>query len=105
MFVLVGCAAGAILIFRERIPFLAGLLPGEKTPLVAAITEPAVIIGNTPTEEPVVVVVDTPISTATDTPSPSPEPTLPSKGGTDLIAFLSGNNIWLVGVDGQIPAN
>jgi tRNA A-37 threonylcarbamoyl transferase component Bud32 len=103
MFVIFAMAAGALFLFRDRIPFLAGLAPTMETPLVTSSTEPAVVTGITPTDEPLVVVLDTPTATSTDTPSPSPEPTLPALGGSDLIAFLNGNNIWLVGVDGSDP--
>jgi serine/threonine protein kinase len=66
--------------------------------------------GGQPTPLPPTVVVylpvasDTPSPTHALTPSPSPTttvPGLPSIGGADLVAFLSGNDIWFMGVDGS----
>ena len=40
-------------------------------------------------------------STATLSPTDTPIPSLPVIGGADRIAFLSGNNIWVMNVDGS----
>ena len=40
----------------------------------------------------------------TETPAPSPTPTVPALpvlGGADMIAFLGGNNVWVMGLDGS----
>ncbi len=87
---------GGVVIFRNKIPFLAASTP----------TQTEVAIQSSPTL-PVLPVTDTPGVTntpiASDTPVPIPTstvPGLPSIGGADLIAFLSGNDVLTMHVDG-----
>jgi hypothetical protein len=49
-------------------------------------------------------IVNPPLTGESPTPSEtSKAPGLPSLGGADLIAFLSDNDIWVMGVDGGNP--
>jgi hypothetical protein len=87
---------GGVVIFRNKIPFLAAPIP---TQTETAIQEPATSQVLPATDTPGV--TNTPAPSDTPTPSPTPTvPALPSMGGADLIAFLSSNNIWTMHVDG-----
>jgi serine/threonine protein kinase len=103
--VLLLCIAGIIgvVLARNKIPFLAAPLPTQ-TPLVihGSTTTPL------PISSPTTAVISLPKPTdtlaSTSLPEPSLTPTvagLPSIGGADLIAFLSGNDIQLINVDGS----
>jgi hypothetical protein len=102
LFLCIAAVVGMVL-FRDKIPFLAAPVPTQTEIVVQASPTPTV---PAPTATlPVVVepvAIDTPAPT--DTPAPSPTPTtakLPSLGGADLIAILSNKNIWLMNVDGN----
>jgi len=96
--VLLICLAsiGGVVIFRNKIPFLTAPIPTQtKTAIQGPATSQVLPATDTPG------VTNTPAPS--DTPAPSPTatvPALPSMGGADLIAFLSGNNIWTMHVDG-----
>jgi serine/threonine protein kinase len=92
---------GALFLFRNRIPLLAGLFSGQQETPVSTSTGTSSVLEITPTDQIPLVVVATDTLLPTDTPTLSPEPPLPAVGGTDLIALLNGNNIWLMGVDGS----
>jgi len=107
---LVLCVAlvGGILLFRNKIPFLAATVPTlTQAILQESPTLPAAFPTATTQAVSLPVANDTPVPTempaSTDTPAPSPTPTvpsLPSLGGADKIAFLSSKDIWLMNVDG-----
>jgi Tol biopolymer transport system component len=97
-------AVAGVVRFRNRIPFLAAHTP-TRPPVVSMTDTPEVRLPtntDTPGVLPPLAASDT--STPTFTSSPSPSPTvqgLPRIGGADLIAFLSDNDIWVMGVDGS----
>ena len=109
--VLILCVAvvGSVIIFRDKIPFLAAPIPTQTQPVIKGSTNLPVSLPSA-TIAPVVLPVasNTPSSTntpaSTDTPSASPTATvssLSSVGGADLIAFLSNKDIWLINTDGS----
>jgi serine/threonine protein kinase len=94
-------AVGGVMIFKDKIPFLAA--PTQTKPINQDTNTPQILPA---TDTPSLVVVSSPSAVVSDTPdpSPSPSPTTPglvSIGGADQIAFLSDNNIWVMGVDGS----
>jgi len=105
-------AVAIIILFRNKIPFLAAPAP-TLSPIVR-ITDTLEVLQPTNTDTPGILippaasdtptVMPTPTSTPTLAPSPtSTVPGLPSVGGADLIAFLNNNDIWVMGVDGSNP--
>jgi serine/threonine protein kinase len=94
-----------IVIFRNKIPFLAASFPAP-TPSIFQASPTQPVSAPTETAVPVSLPVanDTPGPTNTPsftaTASPSPTPNNPRLGGADLIAFLSNKDIWLMNVDG-----
>lgn len=89
-------AVGAVVILKDKIPFLAGPIPTRtEAVLQGSSTLEILTATNTPS------IPNTP--TAGDTLAPQPTetvPALPALGGADLIAFLSGNNIWTMHMEG-----
>jgi serine/threonine protein kinase len=93
---LVCVAAAGVIIFKDKIPFLAGPAP-TATPTSPGPSSTPQVQEATRTNT----VVLPPAATDTPTASPTvPVSTLPTLGGADLVAFLSANNIWLMQVDG-----
>jgi tRNA A-37 threonylcarbamoyl transferase component Bud32 len=94
-----------IFLFRDKIPFLAAAPTATPLQISRNTDTPDVrpLAGtDTPGILPPVVPSDTPMPTATFTPSPSPtEQGMASIGGADLMAFLSDNDIYVMGVDGS----
>jgi serine/threonine protein kinase len=109
--ILVLCIAGVagVMVFRNRIPFLAARIPTQTQPVTQPSTALPVSVPSATTAAGVLPVSsNTPASTgapaSTNTPAASataPVPSLPSLGGADLIAFLSNNDIWLMNTDGS----
>jgi serine/threonine-protein kinase len=107
--VLVVClaAAGGLFLLRGHIPFLAAaptqtLVVGLASPVAATQEISSTATSPAFTDTPLSA---TPLAVATAA-SPTAIPTatvpaLPAQGGADLIAFLNGNNVWMVGVDGS----
>jgi tRNA A-37 threonylcarbamoyl transferase component Bud32 len=100
--VLVLAGTGAF-IFRDRIPFLAGPAPAP-TQTQAAVQGVSTLPTVPPTQA--VLTPGNPTPALTDTPAPGPTTTtaasaLPVLGGADQIAFLNGNNVWVMNVDGS----
>lgn len=95
-------AVGGIFMFRDKIPFLAGLKPTSSPIARITNTPPDRLSTNTniPDVPPPLVASDTPTLAPTSTPTKAG---LPSIGGADLIAFLNNNDIWVIGVDGSNP--
>jgi serine/threonine protein kinase len=100
-------AVALIILFRDKIPFLAAAPTATPHPISRNTDTPDVRPpASTDTPESVLppVASDTPTPTWTFTPSPSPTvKSVPSIGGADLIAFLSDNDIYVMGVDGSNP--
>jgi len=99
--VVVVLAIGAVAVFllRDKIPLLAGPAPTQTTAATLPIhlptdTVPVPVVKPTETAS---LPVDTPVPTATATTAVT---SLPVLGGADQIAFLNGNNIWTMNVDG-----
>ena len=92
-----------VLIFKDKIPFLAAPIPTQtQTVTLASTALPVSVPSATTAADNLPVATATPAST--DTPAASPTatvPSLPSLGGADLIAFLSNKDIWLVNTDGS----
>lgn len=87
-----------IFIFKDQIPFLAGSQP-TSTNTQAPIVQPAT---NTPQAPLLPAASETPTLTPTQEMSPTPTTkALAVIGGADLVAFLSNNDIWVMGVDGS----
>jgi serine/threonine protein kinase len=98
--VLILAVVGAILIFGNKTP--ATSAPSPTVPVIQGLNTPPVDVPS-PTLPPATVAV--PVGTDTLVPSPTIEPTattvpLKTIGGADQIAFLSDNEIWVMGVDG-----
>ena len=93
-------AIGGMLILRNKIPFLAA--PTQTIAIVQGLNTAQFV---QPTNTTSVNTVGSPVAVSSTTPDPSPSSS-PTKsgptiiGGADLIAFLSNNDIWVVGVDG-----
>ena len=102
--IVLGVAAVAgMVIFKDKIPFLAAPVPTQTRP-VTQVPSPMPVSAPSATTA----AANLPVASATpapsDTPAPSPTatvPSLPSLGGADLIAFLSNKDIWLINVDGS----
>ncbi len=107
--ILLVVAIAGVLVFKDKIPFLAAPIP-TKTQSVAQGSNPLPVslptatttatalpvASNTPASTNTPALTDTPAATATAT-----LPSLPSLGGADLIAFLSNRDIWLINTDGS----
>ena len=99
-----GCCR--VLLFRDKIPFLAAPVP-TPTQLVVQASPTAQVVVPTPTPD----VVSLPVATETACfhRYARPEPhtyrsqPLAAIGGADLIAFLSSKDIWVMSVDGKNP--
>ena len=98
-------AVAAVFLLKNNLPFLAGTRPTDTQIVMQASPTPQAGIA-TPTTD----LISQPVATDTpgtlNTPEPSPtqtQPGLASIGGADLIAMLSGNDIWLINVDGSDP--
>jgi len=110
LFLCFGAVAG-LMIFKDKIPFLAAPIPTKTQPVAQASTSlPVLVPSATKAAVALPVASDTPASTrapaSTDTPAVNPTSTLPtltSVGGADLIAFLSNKDIWLINADGTYP--
>jgi serine/threonine protein kinase len=103
--VLFVAAVAGVLIFRNRIPFLAAPIPTPTQRPTLAYTPLPVLV---PSATNTVVVLPVPSNTPaiTDTPAASPTATVPSLasvGGADMIAFLSNRDVWLINADGSDP--
>ena len=70
-------------------------LPSDTLPPATSI--PVLVVADTNTPEPTATY--TPEPTATDTPTPIPSG--PVIGGADMLAFLSGSDIWVANLDGS----
>jgi serine/threonine protein kinase len=108
LFLCLAAVVVTVILFREKIPFLAAPLPSRTQTGVVSSTDTQPVhqatITNTPKELLPLVASDTAIPVSSVTPEPSSTPTkagLASIGGADLIAFLNNNDIWVVGVDGN----
>jgi len=114
-----GVIGGAVLYYKGNIPLLSKasthtptiqvpptIKPTDTpvpTPLPSKTPLPTAKPTDTSTPEILPVFTDTPVPTATETPTEAP-PTrvLPvSLGGSDKIAFLNANDIWVANVDGS----
>jgi serine/threonine-protein kinase len=86
-------------IFKNKLPPLIApttILPTQIAEIPSVPTLGSLISTKTPEQQ------NSPIPS--NTPAPSPTPTLiglPVLGGADLIAFLNGNNVWIMNVDGN----
>ena len=95
-------AGGALFLFRSRIPFLAALFNEQQlTPSATATFQPTPEVPTSTVEMPPITVVATDTFTPTERPTLTSAPLLPAVGGSDLIAFLKDNNIWLMEMDGS----
>ena len=111
LLVCVAVVAGGVILLKDKIPFLAAPTPTEGPPIVR-ITDTLEVRQPTSTDtpgalHPPAASLQAPTPTLAPTLAPSPTPTvpgLPRIGGADLIAFLSNNDIWVMGVDGSNPA-
>ena len=110
MIVIIGAVVVGLLLFRDKIPFLAA--PTQTRSVMLVSTETSIILQpkSTITSQGVVPpiasdtpnITDTPSLTPSDTPVPTATtPVLAHMGGADLIAFLNNNDIWVIGVDGK----
>ena len=105
LFVVIAAIAGVIL-FKDKIPFLAAPTPTPTTIVRSTATLEVRQPTGTDTAGALLPLVasDTPTSTPTLAPSPTPTvPALARIGGADLIALLNNNDIWVMGVDGSNP--
>jgi serine/threonine protein kinase len=104
LFLCVAAVAVAV-IFKDKIPFLAGpVLTPTQSLIQATSTLPAFVPSATAAVVSLPIASGTPATT--DTAAPSPTATVPSVssiGGADLIAFLSNKDIWLINMDGSDP--
>jgi serine/threonine protein kinase len=94
-------AIAGMVILRDKIPFLAA--PTQTIAIVQGLSTAQFVA---PTNTTSINAVGSPVAVSSTTPDPSPSPNPnPTKsgptiiGGADLIAFLSNNDIWVVGVD------
>jgi serine/threonine-protein kinase len=88
----VGAGVAGLVMFRDKIPFLARPTQTRQADVTAASPQP----GPTDTQRP------QPPLDITDTPTLTPTARGPlAIGGADLIAFLNKNDLWLMGVDGS----
>jgi predicted Ser/Thr protein kinase len=94
-----------VLIFGNKIPFLAAPKPTPtqaatlaSTPLPVLVPSASIaaVASNTPAFTTTPASTDTPAANLTGT-----APSLVSVGGADLIAFLSNKDIWLINTDGS----
>jgi serine/threonine protein kinase len=94
LILLLAIAAGAYAL-RGQLPFL----------IPAASTPPSVVTSVPPTATPTIVPTSTPEPTLTPAVTPTVGTTLPEipaiPGGTDKIAFVAGNQLYLMDVDGS----
>jgi tRNA A-37 threonylcarbamoyl transferase component Bud32 len=101
MVIVLALAGTGIFIFRDKIPFLAGPAPTQtRLATLAASTLPVVPPTQPPTSQ------GSPTAKPTEALVPTVTPTteasgLPVLGGADQIAFLNGNNVWVMNVDGS----
>ena len=107
LLVCVAAVAGVFLL-KDKLPFLAAPIPTRSPVLRVTDTLGVLQPANTDTPGGLLppVASDTPMPTSTFTFTPNPTstvPRLPSLGGADMIAFLSDNEIWVMGVDGSKP--
>jgi serine/threonine protein kinase len=87
--------AGGAYSLRERLPFLSALMPTSTIPTAPVPLTVAPTISPTPTLEP------SPTFTVTATVG-TPVPEVPSiPGGADKVAFLAGNQLYVMDVDGS----
>ncbi len=99
--IVLALAGTGIFIFRDKIPFLAGPAPTQtRLATLAASTLPVVPPTQPPTSQ------GNPTAKPTEALVPTVTPTteasgLPVLGGADQIAFLNGNNVWVMNVDGS----
>lgn len=99
LIVLIVLAGGGFLLFRDKLFPAAAASPSATVTAVApASTTPSPLPSPSQT---LAALLET--STATLSPTGTPIPSLPVIGGADQIAFLSGNNIWVMNVDGSDP--
>lgn len=70
------------------VPATATLAPTEDIPIV---------VPDTATPAP----TETPLPLPTGTPTSTPEPSIPTIGGADKVAYLNGGDIWLANLDGS----
>ena len=97
LIVMIVLAGGGFLLFRDKLfpaatasPSPAAAAPASTTPSpLPSPSQTLAALSGTPT--------------ATLPPTDTPIPSLPVIGGADRIAFLSGNNIWVMNVDGSDP--
>ena len=97
LIVMIVLAGGGFLLFRDKLfpaatasPSPAAAAPASTTPSpLPSPSQTLAALSGTPT--------------ATLPPTDTPTPSLPVIGGADQIAFLSGNNIWVMNVDGSDP--
>jgi len=116
MLLIGGAAVGAFLIFGRQGNPLASLagqasatvaprlepsitpLPPTNTPAPLATTSvPIAMVATSATVEATLVLTDTPIPSET----PTPLPVRQVIGGADMLAFLSGSNVWVANLDGS----
>lgn len=99
LMVMIVLAGGGFLLFRDKLFPAATASPSVTVTAVApASTTPSPL--PSPSQTPAALLD---ASTATLSPTDTPTPSLPVIGGADQIAFLSGNNIWVMNVDGSDP--
>lgn len=92
-------AGGGLFLFQDKIFPAATASP---SPAVAAPTSTIAAPSPLPSPSQTLAVL-LEASTATSAPTDTPAPSLPVIGGADQIAFLSGNDIWVMNVDGSDP--
>ncbi len=98
-FLVLAAAAAGILLFRSGPPLQA--VPTQTKEVVPGGTAQQIdtsTLAFTQTQNPSYTPSETPATSSTPTTSTVGAPTL---GGSDLVAFLSGNNIWVMNVDGS----
>ena len=113
-----GAAVGGFFIFGRQGSPLAGLGGGQATATAASRLEtsptaalppsqttapqattniPVAMVASPTVAEPTLALTDTPLPSE----MPSPLPVRPVIGGADMLAFLSGSNVWVANLDGS----
>ena len=97
LIVMIVLAGGGFLLFRDKLFPAATASPSPAAVATASMTPSPV---PSPSQT-LAALSGTP--TATLSPTDTPAPSLPVIGGADQIAFLNGNDIWIMNVDGSDP--
>ncbi len=116
-FLLVGVGAVVLLVtafmgYRGQGPLALLASPTPTVTAVVSTTEEPTLEATSSTEAAVAIEIGSPTPTSEspttipssatpEAPTSTPEPALPTVGGSDKIAFIEANNIWLMNVDGS----